>query len=67
MSDQALSEIKSHEKECAVRYESIERQMQDGKVRFNKLENMITGLYGVIITGGLAVFGVVATLAIRLV
>jgi len=67
MSDQALNEIRSHEKECAVRYENIERQMQDGKVRFNKLENMITGLYGVIITGGLAVFGVVATLAIRLV
>lgn len=67
MSDQALNEIRSHEKECAVRYESIERQMQDGKLRFNKLENMITGLYAIIITGGLSIFGVVASLAIKLV
>lgn len=62
-----LTELRAHERECALRYENIERQLQDGKNKFDKLENMMVGLYGLIITGGLAIFGVVATLAINLI
>lgn len=62
-----INELRAHERECALRYENIERQLQDGKNKFDKLENMMVGLYGLIITGGLAIFGVVATLAINLI
>jgi len=62
----SAADLRSHERECAIRYENIEKQLNDGKAKFDKLENMMLGLYGLIITGGLAIFGVVATLAIKL-
>tara|TARA_E500000305_G_C3938898_1_gene196530 strand:- start:4 stop:213 length:210 start_codon:yes stop_codon:yes gene_type:complete len=61
-----LQALRAHERECAIRYQNIERQLGDGKEKFSKIENMVIGLYGIIITGGLAIFGVVATLAIKL-
>jgi|TARA_E500000318_G_C3527602_1_gene199069 hypothetical protein len=45
MNDEALSKIHSHERECAIRYENLERRLEDGSKRFNRLELMIWGLY----------------------
>ena len=42
--------IESHEKECLLRYENIEKRLESGSKRFIRLENMIWGLYGIIIT-----------------
>lgn len=47
-----ISKLEAHEKECALRYGFIEKQlgaidsrMEKGNVRFSKLEVMIWGLY----------------------
>ena len=44
-SDKALQEINTHERECALRYERIEERLKDGSRRFDRLENMIWGVY----------------------
>ena len=36
--EELLLRIEGHEKECAVRYEMIQRQMDDVVKRFDKLE-----------------------------
>ena len=41
----ALSEIKTHEKECAIRYQNIEKRLEEGSEIFKKLENMLWGVY----------------------
>tara|TARA_B110000977_G_scaffold113981_1_gene147471 strand:- start:2030 stop:2242 length:213 start_codon:yes stop_codon:yes gene_type:complete len=61
----ALDEIRAHEKECGLRYKHIEAQLEDGSQRFIRLENLITGLYGVIICGGVAVFSAVLAVLIK--
>ncbi len=50
--ESTISKLEAHEKECALRYGFIEKQLQDidsrlekGNVRFSKLEAMIWGLY----------------------
>jgi len=50
--ESTISKLEAHEKECALRYSFIEKQLQDidsrlekGNVRFSKLEAMIWGLY----------------------
>ena len=63
--EEALNEIRAHERECTVRYENIERRLEEGSDKFKRIETLITGLYGLIVTGGLAIFGVVAALAFR--
>ena len=47
MSDaqEALAEIKAHERECAIRYEYIEKRLDEGEEKFKKLEMMIWGVY----------------------
>ena len=42
---EALSEIKAHQRECAVRYENIEKRLNEGSEKFKKLEMMIWGVY----------------------
>ena len=42
---EALSEIKAHQRECAVRYENIEKRLDEGSEKFKKLENMLWGVY----------------------
>ena len=42
---EALREIKAHQRECAVRYENIEKRLNDGSEKFKKLEMMIWGVY----------------------
>tara|TARA_R110002012_G_scaffold312776_2_gene523801 strand:+ start:105 stop:287 length:183 start_codon:yes stop_codon:yes gene_type:complete len=42
---EALLKIESHEKECAVRYENIEKRLQEGSERFKRLELALWGIY----------------------
>ena len=42
----AIQRVSAHEKECAIRYENIEKRLDQGQARFARLENMIWGLYG---------------------
>ena len=42
---EAVSEIKAHQSECAVRYENIEKRLNEGSEKFKKLEMMIWGVY----------------------
>ena len=51
----ALQKIESHEKECILRYESIHERLDAGSRRFDKLENMIWGIYPVMIASFVAV------------
>ena len=47
--DKAMTRIVAHEKECAIRYENIEKRLEDGSKRFDKLENMIWAVYPFIV------------------
>jgi len=42
---EAMTKIHSHERECAIRYENIEKRLEEGSRRFGRLELMIWGLY----------------------
>jgi hypothetical protein len=42
---EALIKIEAHEKECAVRYANIEKRLDEGKEKFDRLEKLIFGLY----------------------
>ena len=42
---QAMDKIAAHERECAIRYENIERRLEEGSKKFDKLENMIWAVY----------------------
>jgi len=50
--NESFAKIAAHERECTIRYENIEKRLDQGQVRFNKLENMIWGLYVLLITSG---------------
>ena len=47
------NEINAHERECAERYKRIELQLISGEKRFARLENMLWGLYVLLITSTL--------------
>ena len=51
-----ISKLEAHERECAIRYENIDRRLASGSKRFDKVENLIYGLYGLIIT---SMFGLI--------
>ena len=57
----ALQRIETHERECALRYESIKERLDSGSQRFDKLERMIWGIYPVMITSLIAIVGLVLT------
>ena len=44
-SQDALSEIKTHQRECAIRYEYIEKRLDEGSAKFKRLEMLIWGVY----------------------
>ena len=44
-SQEALSEIKTHQRECAIRYEYIEKRLDEGSEKFKRLERLIWGVY----------------------
>ena len=46
----AIGRVAAHEKECAIRYENIEKRLDQGQARFARLENMIWGLYVLLIS-----------------
>ena len=50
----ALSEIKAHERECAVRWENLERRLEDGSTKFKKLEALLWGVYPFIVAAVIA-------------
>ncbi len=46
---EALIRLEGHEKECAIRYQNIERRLDEGSQRFKKSEMMLWGMYPLII------------------
>jgi TRAP-type uncharacterized transport system substrate-binding protein len=59
MSDlrQAMDKIAAHERECAIRYQNIEKRLEEGSKKFDKLESMIWAVYPFIVAVvGLAAF-----------
>ena len=44
----ALHRIETHERECKIRYEHIEKRLEEGSEKFKRIEIMLWGLYGVI-------------------
>ena len=49
---ESFDKIAAHERECTIRYENIEKRLDQGQRRFNKLDNMIWELYILMITSG---------------
>ena len=47
-----LLRLEGHERECALRYQMIERRLEEGSRRFRRIEAMLWGLYGLVITLG---------------
>lgn len=47
--EELLARIEGHERECTVRYEMINKQLEDGGKRFDKLERMVMSIYPFII------------------
>ena len=46
----ALAELNTHERECAIRYEYIEKRLDEGSVKFKRLEMLLWGVYPFIVT-----------------
>jgi hypothetical protein len=42
---ECLSRIEKHEAECSSRYSEIERRLEQGSQRFDKLERMLWSIY----------------------
>ena len=42
----AIERVAAHEKECAIRYENIEKRLDEGSSKFRRLEYIMWGLYG---------------------
>ena len=47
--EEALKRIEIHEAECKLLREMIEKRLDQGAERFNKLEKMILAMYPIII------------------
>ena len=45
---EALIKVESHEKECAVRYQNIEKRLDEGTLKFRRIEYILWGLYGLV-------------------
>ncbi len=43
---EALLKVEAHERECAIRYENIEKRLDEGSAKFRRLEYIMWGLYG---------------------
>ncbi len=46
---ESLIRLEAHEKECTIRYLNIEKRLNDGANRFNRLELMLWGVYPFIV------------------
>ena len=47
--EELLARIEGHERECAVRYEMINKQLDEGGKRFDNLERLVLSMYPFII------------------
>jgi len=47
--EELLARLEGHEKECLVRYEMIQRQLDEGSKKFDKLEKLVLSIYPFII------------------
>jgi len=45
----ALAELNAHERECAIRYEYIEKRLDEGSAKFKRLEILLWGIYPFIV------------------
>ena len=45
----AITKIAAHEKECSLRYLNIEKRLESGEKRFDKLETMLWAVYPFIV------------------
>ena len=45
----AITKIAAHEKECSLRYKNIEKRLESGEKRFDKLETMLWAVYPFIV------------------
>lgn len=52
----ARTKLEQHEEICALRYEGIEKRLDSGADKFKRIENMVWGIYVLII--GSQVIGV---------
>lgn len=52
---EAVAGIEKHEAECNLKYAYIKEELASGSKKFIRLENMIWGLYAVVITSGIAI------------
>jgi hypothetical protein len=47
---ETLIRLDAHEKECLVRYGGIQRQLESGAKKFDRLERMVLAIYPFILT-----------------
>ena len=45
----AMAELNAHERECAIRYEYIEKRLEEGSAKFKRLEMLLWGVYPFIV------------------
>ena len=42
---ETLAELNAHERECAIRYEYIEKRLDEGSAKFKRLEMLLWVVY----------------------
>ena len=47
---EAILRLEAHEKECSLRYENIEKRLESGVKRFDRLEVMLWSMYPFILS-----------------
>ena len=55
MLEYAVAGFEKHEAECNLKYAYIKEELSSGSKKFVRLENIIWGLYALIISGGIAI------------
>ena len=45
---ETLIKVHAHEKECVIRYQHIEKRLEEGSEKFKRLELILWGLYGLV-------------------
>lgn len=56
VAEEALLKLEAHEKECSVRYEAIQRQLDQQNSRFDRLEKLMLQGFGM--TGSIVALAV---------
>ncbi|OUV26589.1 MAG: hypothetical protein CBC57_01795 [Euryarchaeota archaeon TMED97] len=46
----ALAGLNAHERECAIRYQYIEKSLDEGRAKFKRLEMLLWGIYPFIVS-----------------